>query len=508
MDRPAQTKSLANQIDGSYVRHRGTIRNARTGMTIAGVVVALAWLGYRGYPDPRVYNPGPVSSAHAMLEHDCAKCHQPAASGVGFVKKVSDGACLSCHDGAIHHPNQKELIAADRSANCVHCHVEHKGRPALAAMDDAHCTSCHAHLSDHVIEASPDTSHRNVTAFTLAAHPPFGRQLRDKNTGAMTKPTVLKFNHAMHLLGLSKDESERLRQCTTCHTLSQPNPLSPSTDSHLPPTALPADAPRPWGNDRSRAYMQPVSYARHCAACHPLNLPLSPAAVMHGDLAVVRTQLGGIRTLLEQAGEAAVDEALQAMDGEINDKNLLPPAHAATRPSTQPALLEYVVLRDKGVRNSCFKCHKIEGDPFTHLKDPAAPPARIAPTGITTSPRRWYPNSFFDHDAHRDQKCLSCHDSILAGEQDKDKWAKRREENPQEWEDAELAVTRRFNSPGIENCVACHRPDDASRRWAGANCISCHVYHDRTRDRLPATAPAPTSVPAVAAAAGNVTASP
>ena len=108
---------------------------------------------------------------------------------------------------------------------------------------------------------------------------------------------------------------------------------------------------------------------------------------------------------------------------------------------------------------------------------------RTLPTHITTTPRRWYANSFFNHDAHRDQKCMDCHAAIYTGPQDLSELKTMRDQDPPGWDQRELAETHRSNLPGIESCVRCHHPDTAAERGAGANCVLCHVYHDRTRER-------------------------
>ena len=35
------------------------------------------------------------------------------------------------------------------------------------------------------------------------------------------------------------------------------------------------------------------------------------------------------------------------------------------------------------------------------------------------------------------------------------------------------------------NCVDCHKPGGAARDAATASCVSCHVFHDRSKERTP-----------------------
>jgi hypothetical protein len=135
-------------------------------------------------------------------------------------------------------------------------------------------------------------------------------------------------------------------------------------------------------------------------------------------------------------------------------------------------LAEYSVVffNDK---TSCGKCHQLQGEPpvlFEKLlelslksKTPTTLPAalRTAATGIPKStPRRWFIHAEFDHDAHRDQSCLTCHAGM---ERDRDDGVAR--------------------LPVMASCVQCHHPPTAVSRGATTECVSCHVFHDRSQER-------------------------
>src|SRR5688572_10391787 len=128
-----------------------------------------------GTKDQQIYNPWHVTSAHAKFENDCAACHAADPQHPGqFSKAVSDSACIACHEAPLHAPTQlvregdnannplalavwmkangikpsaeAEANAAAAqpadahhgktlvSAQCAACHVEHRGREALAAI--------------------------------------------------------------------------------------------------------------------------------------------------------------------------------------------------------------------------------------------------------------------------------------------------------------------------------------------------------------------------------------
>jgi hypothetical protein len=76
--------------------------------------------------------PGPVVTAHAEIEEDCRKCHEP------FRQQAEGRLCLDCHadvradveDGQGHHGRIRGVAHAE----CRRCHTEHAGRRADIVM--------------------------------------------------------------------------------------------------------------------------------------------------------------------------------------------------------------------------------------------------------------------------------------------------------------------------------------------------------------------------------------
>src|SRR5688500_18148297 len=143
-------KAVASRIDLSYFKRPHPLRRARTIAIVVCVLAAAGWAAYAvGRGDQRVYNPGPVTASHAMFENNCTVCHA-GDGGEGFLSRnvnsyrVTDAACLKCHDGAIHHPNQVHFVAGSANAgagsahstNCTACHSEHRGHESLTAAHD------------------------------------------------------------------------------------------------------------------------------------------------------------------------------------------------------------------------------------------------------------------------------------------------------------------------------------------------------------------------------------
>jgi hypothetical protein len=161
-----------------------------------------------------------------------------------------------------------------------------------------------------------------------------------------------------------------------------------------------------------------------------------------------------------------------------------------TQEAPDPRILEIFVAyaNDGGV--SCVKCHDMAGDAsavpaeWAALSSQAGGAAddatvfRTKPTGIPAGPRRWYVNSEFNHDAHRSMNCLECHAAALTSEKTSDilspdmQWQGFRVD-----ENNQLVAAQR-------SCVECHHPDNAEGPGAASNCTECHVFHDRSHERM------------------------
>ncbi|MAC33277.1 cytochrome c3 family protein [Parahaliea mediterranea] len=101
-------------------------------ITAVAIATALFFWVYLGKPHPggersslleatawqRMASPGPLSSGHSFLEHDCAACHTT-------VKGPEAANCIVCH------ANNQGILATQSTAfhadigNCRSCHIEH-----------------------------------------------------------------------------------------------------------------------------------------------------------------------------------------------------------------------------------------------------------------------------------------------------------------------------------------------------------------------------------------------
>ncbi|MBI3458027.1 MAG: hypothetical protein HY002_19810 [Candidatus Rokubacteria bacterium] len=503
MPRERTTKGLAKRIELTYYQRPHVFRRWWRWLALLAPTLAACWLvAMAALGDQRIYTSGPVVTAHRAFETQCERCHaevpRPApavdASAVKkavasapphaerrFFRPVSDGACLSCHDGAIHHETQTVEL------RCATCHREHKAGTTLVRITDRHCTVCHADLTT---KSGPSKFERRVVS--LAEHPEFAvfrKGLKDE--------AAIKLNHATHLKeGLPAGGGRRVTLgCVDCHR-----------------------------TDDAGRYMRPISYQAHCKQCHPLEaapdliaphdkpeivhafllasvvgreppaaaspptgpseeqpapspgrrrggagaaLPAVPIwlATFHGadlrggtragaPVQLVQRQRGGVETPAEPAAPAEEPQGSAGRRrGGAPAPEAPPPAPGGgAAPGGGPgraAVAEAVAQMERDLffgRQGCPYCHTVER---------AEPLPRIVPTKI---PARWLPHSAFDHRAHRPLACVACHDRT-----------------PKSVETADVLL------PRIGVCRDCHREG----RGARAGCVECHLYHDRAKERAP-----------------------
>jgi hypothetical protein len=113
--RTRTTKKLAQRIDLNYFKRPTPLKRAKLLLSLLVPALALVWIAWLVYAkNSRVYSSGGMSAAHAILGNDCAACHVQKA-GV-FAEKAENSACLSCHDGPVHHAAKTPPLA------CAQCH--------------------------------------------------------------------------------------------------------------------------------------------------------------------------------------------------------------------------------------------------------------------------------------------------------------------------------------------------------------------------------------------------
>jgi hypothetical protein len=430
------TKKLAKRMDLQYFTQPHPLRSWRLWLSILVPVVAVVWFAALRANGQKVFSSGPLSRSHAVFGKQCNVCH---VTTLGFFRaKVSDNACVKCHDAPAHHGETTTFTPA-----CGSCHLEHKGSLRLASTADSSCTQCHADLRTRT--GSPQYV-REVKNFDKE-HPEFAA-LRP---GA-SDPGQVKLNHYAHLRpNLAGPNGSVQLDCQDCHrpagiegawpyamsaALSQPEPVSSSKSPDIRP---------PHSTD----YMSPILYATQCAGCHVKDLQFDKRfdqAAPHDKPEVVQAFLVQKYSDYFASHPRALSEPVapeRILPGKF--KLPLPVPHNRQEWMDQQLMLADRLLFDKG----CKLCHvMIEGN--THL------PA-VAKSSI---PARWMLHADFSHNSHRLLSCVACHNRT-----------------PDSHDTADILL------PGIASCRSCHQERGPQHDAASGNCSGCHSYHDWRNQR-------------------------
>ena len=418
-------KTLAERIDLHYFKRAYGMRRWRYIFSAAAPLAALLWVGALTASGSRTpYSPGPLSAAHAFVEHRCEVCHggpKGAAPPSAFRAHTTEAACLTCHDGPAHAPNQPP------APGCATCHREHGGRVQLAKTDERFCIDCHADLQ--TTQGAPKVA-RQVGSFP-ARHPEFAAR-----RSGVSDPARIRFNHAVHVKpDLRGPKGPESLACTTCH---------------VPEAATAASGS---GRPLRTGLMAPVTYERSCASCHPLFFDERLERVApHAEPAAVRAFV-----------REALTEYIRANPGDISkpDAGLRrvplnfprppePPARDASEWIARRAVADERLLWNK----TCVECHE---------QGPAGPNQGLPGYAATNITKRWMPRAAFDHSPHLMMTCASCH--VAEGS----------------------TKTSDVLLPPVATCASCHggarRTVLRETPQAERRCFECHRYHDWTKAR-------------------------
>jgi hypothetical protein len=436
--RTRTTKKLAQRIDLNYFKRPTGLKRAKFWLSVGLPAIALIWIGWHGLArDSRVYSSGRMSAAHAVLEADCAACHVQTAGM--FSAAASDAACLSCHDGPIHH------AAQTKSVGCATCHTEHRGRVNIVAAKNETCAECHGDL-----KTSSGVPHYAAHIESLEdGHPEFAA-LRDN----ARDPGTIRVNHAIHMKPIRRGPNGPNVQleCGDCHRAGAALVEWKYADASYASTNVSYSAqdelvaqksgtlPRA-GHERGRELMAPVKFATACAGCHSLAFDKRfSEGVPHDKPEVVHA------FLVKKFSEYIATHPAELREARDPGRDLTGKAvQAAVRVYTPN---EWVAAKIRDAeellwRKTCKQCHALTSG-AGHESLPFVEPGR------TTV--KWMPHARFDHDAHRGFTCASCHEKALSSTETSD-----------------------MLLPGIATCKTCHAPGP---EHAESRCFECHTYHD------------------------------
>lgn len=491
-------KQRSQRIQIDYYRKPSGLDRWRTGCVVTALLVAGLYAFYVVAAGGRSHtSTGPLASVHASFEQDCDTCHKALTPmdphavkmdwnlvGLDARKSIEhiESTCQQCHSVGDHHRDRMVETSKTLDQNCAQCHADHQGRDhALASVADHKCVDCHANLDQVCIALA--TVRSNVSAFTLETHGDFA-SLQEGDRGRV------KFDHHQHMLPGQVHEGQRgpftigmlddvLRQryrkpgqddtspvsldCSSCHELAgDPLPASDIAED------ITVSAAREFGS-----FIAPVSFQRHCSACHALNPGLAseettplPHAVEWKkiDLLLAATARGAAATGITRPPRDDRQSTPQPGAGLGNP----PPAFSY---SIEDSLQDAETRRNQVV-SQCLKCHDQES-----ISDAAIRSALVG-SAIPLIPQRWLRFGRYDHGAHRDVDCRYCHQAAY----------------PTDGQDRAAVDHQSVMIAGIESCTGCHRDaesptPDAIRvgtakallgrqpTWASDRCTLCHRYH-------------------------------
>jgi hypothetical protein len=326
---------------------------------------------------------------------------------------VTDAACRSCHNAAIHHANQIYQGEIGKQTGCASCHEEHAGRMARPALArDKMCTACHAALETAAAFESPTGGRpaggfaRTVTSFA-GNHPEF-RVIAE----ARRDTAHIKLNHQKHLRpDLPGPDGRRVQmQCGACHQL----------------------------NNDGRT-MAPVKFEQHCRSCHALDFDQQiRQQAPHEEPDIVDAF---VRIALQKYARSSSQPGRPPVEVEM------PRTLAALRLMVEQAPRDLPQWLEQRVQSAdrllfgrkCKECHNVQ--------DTSNPPV----VSRVEIPEMWMSHSRFTHKPHMTLQCASCHKNAPNSSQTSD-----------------------VLLPGRSECVQCHSPKGGAPDGC-SSCHAYHV---------------------------------
>jgi predicted CXXCH cytochrome family protein len=402
-----------------------------------------------GFHADTMWTSGGMSLAHKSLENNCQACH------VKKFEAVADASCQTCHKDVHDHADavrigrSKEapglggsIKASFKSAfgvpegRCVECHSEHEGSGAMARTAQAFCTDCHATLDKRLT----DTKLANASDFGTG-HPQFQVWLTSNPGGAKREATRvtlasnlsedngLKFTHDDHLSG-SNSIGRMVRtmagdqgwgsslECKDCH--------EPSADG---------------------TRFKPVDMEGDCAMCHNLafdNIGGTTRTLRHGQPAQVEADIRAMYRSTLPSRPANLSGLSRRRPGDYLAGETARDYVVGVR--AWPARADDAVRAVFTQGGACYDCHTVTQTANGWTVQKVFQPARYMSKG------------WFDHKAHKNEDCASCHDAKTSNKA------------------SDLLL------PDLASCRTCHVGESGAtikpvKTPVNSGCAMCHDYH-------------------------------
>lgn len=463
--------------------------------------------------DARFLSNGPVSSAHATFEQDCAACHTPFG-------EVSVDACSTCHEKYgdeigvysfashfLYRSNDfSRLATSEHETNCAACHTEHLGRDAeITRVDDARCLTCHAYGSfnedhpqfDFVAESIPDD---DALAFTHIHHT---REIMESQ-GIFDVERACLYCHSPKPDGKSFEPIDFDRHCDACHLTANTSTARLPVEASDAPGVVTLDTlverqepgtqwaffanPNEYRQVGSRVSKSPVHHnddwvlynlRRLRRALYPdaglaellrvsADAPAGEVETLYREaVATLQDYAQGLRSRPEPEIQAelqrieellaGVERALEDPYAPLDETEFLLALDAPRQDLGDDAISEIEQLVDQ-LTQPCQTCHRIDRATIARVQKDQAVLQRAE----------------FNHHAHILQmRCLDCHTEIPIAD------ALQGGNIGGDIQSGESPVDQASiqNLPRIESCQECHQQSVSSNR-----CITCHEFHpDKNR---------------------------
>jgi hypothetical protein len=450
-------KQIAQRYAGNrrYFNYLHPLRRARVllaiGCVLFAVAGALVYL-HRSQSSQGIEGlntAGGISQPHSQFARDCKQCHDPTVRWDALTPAVAtaslDSNCEKCHTQHTFHAAD---VTVDHS--CTACHHEHLGTGPMQQVTDTNCQSCHG--SAEIMQASAEKGmHLPATDFQLnpkdtalvyfrpprpasgytqvfqsfdGGHPDFEIQREH-----LTDPNTLKFDHKVHLTGDIPLVDGRKLDCAYCH--------------------------KP---DSRGAYMQPISFARNCQACHALQIdPTLP------DFQIPHPAAGGqassvrdfILTLPTQYATYAAEKRGLTNSAQIAafvNQHMTAIRQRVRQGADLEKQVFYADARTVNLGGTATGAERalFPGCAYCHEVKTSATQEPVVTKPVT--PDRWYVHARFDHAAHITMSCNACHGQVRQSEKTSD-----------------------INLLDKASCVTCH----SAKGGVVSTCATCHDYHNK-----------------------------
>ncbi len=348
-----------------------------TGKTPGTVLLDSAWTS------------GELSIKHHDLADNCESCH------VDAFESVQDETCISCHkDTGDHAPMGRlakgmpalspgdalqwriaQSLGKEGPLGCVSCHSEHEGPVRQQAGGEAFCSDCHNTLDTRLTDTGLTNAHdfgKGHPQFRPAYFASFGAA-KPVRAAPGTKPVErsgLVFPHDVHMdkaggaarMAVSLGQYGKPLECKDCHAATP-----------------------------DKASFKAVRMEDACEGCHSLVSGRGISGftkLRHGDVKDLAEDLARIST----GPRPRVGPARQR-PGQIGS------AAPAYRAEFGRPVRAYIGLSNAlATGGVCTECHLPTRGPTGQ--------ADLMPVNL---PDRFLTSGYFNHEAHKKEKCTDCH---------------------------------------------------------------------------------------------------